>query len=181
VGHVRKSHPLLEGRSLVRFLAPGPTKGPTARKASLLGIAPRAVRFRFKTMTLRSPRQPSAWRLEKLVQAAQRTADARRRPATSVASPRAVTTQPRQQDVVALGIVNAGREREGLAPLAELPRLGLEQPTVERIDAVNLGAAIVQAGRVARGEVPPPLPRKDSLAYQILRAGAIARNEPFPE
>jgi hypothetical protein len=128
----------------------------------------------FKTMRPRSPREQSAWSLEKLIQAAQRTVESRRRRATSVAPPPPVTTQPRQADNVALGIVNFGRVRAGLEPLAKLPYLGPEQTRVERIDAVTLGAAIVQAGRVARGEVPVPLPT-DPVARAIVVAGERAR------
>jgi hypothetical protein len=123
-------------------------------------------------MTRSSP-QPSAWGLEKLAQAARRTVDARRRPATSVASPPTVTTQPRQQDVVVLGIVNFGRTREGLPPLAKLPEFGPEQPHVEPIDAVKLAAAIVEAGPVARAELPIPLPA-DPVARAIVVAGERA-------
>jgi hypothetical protein len=146
-----------------------------ARKASLLAIAPRAMRFKFKPMVTRSSRQPSAWSLEKLSQATRRLVEARRRQGSPSAPPPppAVTTQPRQQDVVALGIVNLGRTREGLPPLAKLPELGLEQPRVGPIDAVKLAAAIVEAGRVARAEVPVPLPA-DPVARAIVEAGERA-------
>jgi hypothetical protein len=124
-------------------------------------------------MTARSARQPSAWSLEKLVQAARRTVEARRRLTTSVLPPPAVPTQP-YQDNVALGIVNFGRTREGLPALAKLPELGPEQPRVEPIDPMKLAAAIVHAGRVARAEVPVALP-DDPVARGIVLAGELAR------
>jgi hypothetical protein len=125
-----------------------------------------------------SPRQQSsAWRIERLIQGTRRIAETRRSPPASTVPP----AQSRQQQDAALAILNAGIKAHGLDPLTALPERGPEQPQAQKIDPKTLAAQIVHFGRVARGGLPPPLPPKDSLAYQILRAGAIARNEPFPE
>jgi hypothetical protein len=117
--------------------------------------------------------------LEEMVSAARRTIEERRARSASPAPPAAPAL--RQQQDVALQIVNAGLKARGRDVLTALPERGPKQPQAQEIDPKALAAQIVHFGRVARGEVPPPLPPKGSLAFQILRAGAIARNEPFPE
>jgi hypothetical protein len=133
-------------------------------------------------------RTPAPWRLEKAVQETHRAFLQSRWPAAVptpvpaqlAAAALAPKPQSQQQDA-ALFMVNCNRSRYGLPPLTALPTRSSEQPQAQKIDPKTLAAQIVHFGRVARGEVPPPLPPKDPLAYQILRAGAIARNEPFPE
>jgi hypothetical protein len=125
-------------------------------------------------MTLRSQRELSAWRQERLA-----WGNAPRHGGPSTAGAAIGRTAAHRddaaasEDAVAVGIVNYGRQREGLAPLAMLPYLGPEQPRAERIDAVKLAAAIVEAGRRARGELPVPLPA-DPVARAIVVAGERA-------
>jgi hypothetical protein len=120
--------------------------------------------------------------IEEMVHAARRMIEARRSRSISPlrVAPPAAPTLTRQQDV-ALQIINAGRRLKGLGPLEALTDRGPEQPRAEKIDSAKLAGEIIWAGEIARGRIPPPLPPKGSLAFQILRAGAIARNEPFPE
>jgi hypothetical protein len=87
------------------------------------------------------------------------------------------------KSLTTIEFINAGRRAQNLPPLTANDIIeGPPQPQrVAKIDAAATAAAIIRAGQVARGELPTPIPPKDSVAYKILRAGAIARNEPFPE
>jgi hypothetical protein len=99
---------------------------------------------------------------EEVVRTARQTIEARRSP------------PPQRRQNIALEIVNAGLKARGLDSLATLPDRGPEQPRTGPIDVVETAAAVVRAGKVARGEIPVPLPA-DPIARGIVLAGLRAR------
>jgi hypothetical protein len=82
---------------------------------------------------------------------------------------------------VALQIVNIGRAMRGEPLLTELPPGPPQLPRDPKINATATAAAIIAAGRKARGEIAPALPPKGSIARQIVLAGMRARGERLPE
>ena len=100
-------------------------------------------------------------------------------PASPVPATSPMPSLEQQRADAAVLIINAGRARHGLPPMASLPPGPEELPRVD-IDPAATAELIVRAGRVARGEVPTPLPPKGSVARLIVEAGMRARNEVVP-
>jgi hypothetical protein len=108
--------------------------------------------------------------LDELMKSTRRMMSRRAPPALSAAP---APSRPRC-DPIALGIVNSARVRAGEPPLTVLPDLGPVQPRAEKIDAAATAAAIVKAGKIARAEIPTPLP-SDATARAFVLAGLRAR------
>jgi hypothetical protein len=115
----------------------------------------------------------------------------RRVPPLSTLTPRAQSSrEPSRNDLLATRERLATEERKAAAHLDEVRAAlddlgnqlhgdgGFVQAPVA--DPERLAAQIVEAGRKARAEVPPPLPPKGSVARLIVIAGMKARNEKVP-
>jgi hypothetical protein len=85
------------------------------------------------------------------------------------------------QRLSVLSIVNAGRKARNEPLLTERDIVaGPKQPKPAKIDPAVLAARIVNAGRVARGEVKTPLSPRGTVAREIVLAGYKLRGEEPP-
>jgi hypothetical protein len=77
-------------------------------------------------------------------------------------------------------LTEAERERQGQARGRDFEAtVDLVQRAVNPIDADTLAAKIIKSGQLRRAEIPDDrlLPKKGSVAWQILQAARKARNE----
>jgi hypothetical protein len=61
--------------------------------------------------------------------------------------------------------------------LSDIGNMMEEERTQRPIEPAQVAALVIEAGRRARGEVPPPLPKKGSIARLVIDCGRRARGE----